>query len=367
MDSTFSTPLSSNDSSKFSRDNEFNNWLPEEPGDLCTLLFLDGEIPQVKYLASENSIVNQISNFVVIKLSAACSSRQQPNDCMRSFAIIRRMLNSASYNFDIKSCKCKEPLIVGFQNKVSRLLNSMTKESKKTYRKFFNSITSILNVAYSNNIISKGWELTGLEFKTFDPKSVLSNCTSWGQLALENQDKIAEAIKKLRLDAIENIPTGHIATISDDLLTKTFESILGSIDEFNVAPQKRKPVHELSFSRWRASIISSNISDFLSLSIPIPTEVAPTTTGATNDVVEPELAPNRKGWLAVKCGLYNCPNYYWRKPNQRGHAEGFSSCTCCKRSPLVVCSAQNCLLRLLEHKLLMVDSKLPTLYKPSTR
>lgn len=197
---------------------------------------------------------------------------------------------------------------------------------------------------------------------------------------MQERDKIIQTIPSLKLDIVDAIPVGYITSISDSKMTNAFKGIEMNIDKFHVSTStssstNKKAITELSHSRWRASIISKSISLFTDnpdyadegVREGIHTAYgAPESSNAPQSSNAPPGAASNKSKkeIAVKCSMYDCFNFYMKKPNQRALGDGFVSCTCCQRDPVLVCSHINCKWRLAVHIEKSKALRIPELYKP---
>ncbi len=103
---------------------------------------------------------NESDNIVVLKLPAACSKIQQPNDVMKGFQILHAYLSSAKFKaLDIMIWKPEKNIVDVIDHMKN---NGMDASSLESFQKFFNVIESVVSSAYTKPNIQSGWALTGL-------------------------------------------------------------------------------------------------------------------------------------------------------------------------------------------------------------
>jgi hypothetical protein len=120
------------------------------------ILFLDGEYNQTYVLMNDVKIDNLIKSYgyELMKLAAACSKTQQPNDKMRSFMILHQLYRSTKYLNMVMSHVVRPSSM----DPVDIILGNVTTSSKRT----FSTLSLILSTAYTESIILDGWRKTVL-------------------------------------------------------------------------------------------------------------------------------------------------------------------------------------------------------------
>ncbi len=125
-----------------------NNPKPSLP---LAVLFIDGEGPHVKFLLENSEVFTEEDNILVIKLPAACSKTQQPNDVMKSYQVLHQYFRSRKYkrlNFD----DIAQPPYV--RHVIAHMQNAgMDGSSVDTYAKFFSRVQIILSSAYTMSTV----------------------------------------------------------------------------------------------------------------------------------------------------------------------------------------------------------------------
>ncbi len=158
----------------------------------CALCY-DGDRPQIE--ASYGPVIIHITSnnlpVELLKLPAGCSLIFQPNDQMRSHAIIHRMVKTVP-TLDIT--KLSSPY---WLPQLENLLNEnrISSASKKTFIKFFMYLPDIISNAFKKNIVESGWKSTGLFPLNY--VRILAQSPGWSDRDLASVHQIMSAVSAL--------------------------------------------------------------------------------------------------------------------------------------------------------------------------
>ena len=176
-------------------------------------LFLDGDIPQVQVLETEEMQQQFNAKSIQIgKIPAATSWAMQANDMMRAHAILKRFGKNLD-NFEVSA----DTKGVGKPLYYDALIQWFEKEANFTRGKqqlietFFYHGPSILAKSFSVAVVKSGWKTIG--FAPFDEEVIMNLCSGWKDLSYEKSEQIWNAIEPLTIHfATDDWTTEEILT-----------------------------------------------------------------------------------------------------------------------------------------------------------
>jgi hypothetical protein len=167
------------------------------------VLFLDGEYGAVNAIFSSiiDDCIKRNVQIEFVKLAAACSFMQQPNDLMTSFRTLKNLITRHEYRRKIVDKQLLPASLSEMEDIFKR--NSMQNASIKTFIHFFAKLRELLSAAYSVQSVIKGWEKAGIY--PFNLHVILSKHPGYEVLSKneEDFDKIAYSVDILSVMAYE--------------------------------------------------------------------------------------------------------------------------------------------------------------------
>lgn len=220
-----------------------------------SVLFIDGESTQVNFLMELTDSFNESDNIVVLKLPAACSKTQQPNDVMKGFQIIHGYLSSSKYKvLDPTQLQPEEDIVDVIDHMKA---NGMDASSLESFEKFFRVIESVVSSAYTKSNIQSGWELTGLGgTHGVNMETIMSKWPGWADLEEPQRAEVLTKISEIAEEIIDGSDAA-IGEIYDSVMEANLKDILGTAN-----PQGRRSSSEVNekhicVNQWRAVFLSS--------------------------------------------------------------------------------------------------------------
>ena len=135
---------------------------------------------------NDDKIDNLVKSYgyEIMKLAAACSKTQQPNDKMRSFMILHQFYRSSKYlNMDMSHA-----VRPSYMDAVDIILENITPSSKRTFTRYLTTLPLILSTTYTESIILDGWRKTCLA--PLSSCTIMENWPSWELLTAEEQKAV---------------------------------------------------------------------------------------------------------------------------------------------------------------------------------
>ena len=153
----------------------------------------DGDIPQIQALLEEEMAAYIEEHRVeLFKFAAACSAKQQPNDVMKGFLVLKRLLRSLKFKYS-ELQEVEVPSYMANLKKFLKRNSTFDSEERELVESFFSKLPQVLRVSMSPKIIADGYR--GLV--PFDKVHLLTQCTSWNRYSEETQQQVIQSIPKL--------------------------------------------------------------------------------------------------------------------------------------------------------------------------
>jgi hypothetical protein len=205
---------------------------PDEDIIKKALLLLDGEYNQVKMSMEANGFGTRCDEFDVLlmKLAASCSKTQQPNDVMKTFAILHLFFCSNNFrHLDVK--KYRRPR---YMEQVDKILSSIPGASRNLFSKYFTILDLIAGDAFKPSVIVKGWDVAGANPPP-DVEWILSNCPKvpeqltlqkfreWSHTPTPSAGRVCRPCSTTRT-CVEPFPTSRWSTIWSRTLVQRWSS-----------------------------------------------------------------------------------------------------------------------------------------------
>jgi hypothetical protein len=155
------------------------------------LLTLDGDHPQIEAVFNDLLPLAISQNIEFLKFPGGGSLQFQPNDLMRSHAIIKQYVKSKQY-IDKKNF---EPPI--WMPKLRAILapHRIDKASIDCFEGFFIQLQTILSKAFTVSTIMSGWATSGIF--PLDTTVILEKCVRFEKLDEEQRTRCLEAVPVL--------------------------------------------------------------------------------------------------------------------------------------------------------------------------
>ncbi len=309
-----------------------NNPKPPLP---LVVLFIDGEGPHVKFLLEYPEIFSEEDNILVIKLPAACSKTQQPNDVMKSYQVLHQYFRSRKY----KKLDLDNIVLAPYvQHVIAHMQGAgMDGSSVDTYTKFFSRIKMILSSAFTMSTILHGWKLTGLGGcpQGYDPKQIMSNWPGYTKL---DEPKRAEVLGKVRelADEINNGSIEYSGEILDSVMNDKLQDIIGIVNAEGRRSSSERNERHICVNQWRAIAFYPAFRQMIDKRKEINRRAAASRKASSSAAGQGQgQAPDL---IAGKC--ITCNKEFQRLRYSRKAPQGFSKCKCA--TPHYFCDSPRC-------------------------
>ncbi|KAJ1415006.1 hypothetical protein B484DRAFT_401586 [Ochromonadaceae sp. CCMP2298] len=139
----------------------------------AAVLLMDGEYNQVKISMQEGGVGQQckLDDVTLMKLAAACSSTQQPNDVMKAFAILKAFFRNSKF----RNCNPDDMPNPPYWRQLQKISKPVPAASKRTFESYFLVLPLIANHAFNMSCITTGWYKAGVSVPP-DVRRILMNC-----------------------------------------------------------------------------------------------------------------------------------------------------------------------------------------------
>ena len=214
----------------------------------------DGDIPQIQaVLEEEMAAYTEKHRIELFKFAAACSGKQQPNDVMKGFLVLKRLLRSLKFKYS----ELQEVEIPSYMPNLKLFLqknSTFDSKERQLVESFFEKLPQVLRVSMSPKIIADGYR--GLI--PFDKEYLLSQCTYWDKFSEETQQHILKSIPKLAKQAERFQLTENMLDIAEIPASPQPPDPEGFMDsqtkrKREVHKKPRVPFEELPLWRQRAT------------------------------------------------------------------------------------------------------------------
>jgi hypothetical protein len=192
-----------------------------DESDLRADITLDGAYSQIndfiEYLASSTCAMHDIE---LIKWAAASSMVQQPLDAGTMHRTVKQAIKLYDYSI------IPEPS-THLKLFIDKTLNTslLSAPSKVTFSKFILHMESMIGKGYSHECIKKAWKITG--YVPLVPSKILSGCSGWNDLPLDQKEKVLSILPRLKPIAREH------GKISDQEINEAMVAAGANMDLFS--------------------------------------------------------------------------------------------------------------------------------------
>jgi hypothetical protein len=168
------------------------------------LLTFDGDHPQIEAVFNKVLARADPNHIELLKFPGGSSLQFQPNDLMRSHAIIHQYVKSTHY----ANAVFRDPVWMP-QFEVLLAHHKIDKASVDCFVGFFQQIPVVISKAFSHTTITSGWATSGIY--PFSAETIMEKCSKWDLLDEEQRVRCREAIPIL----MENTRLSGICRDSD--------------------------------------------------------------------------------------------------------------------------------------------------------
>lgn len=283
---------------------------------MFTLLTLDGELPQVNaYLdAPEVYFENGISVF---KFSAACSKKQQPNDCMKSFQIVKKYYRSRKSKIVNEKNVQYADYVVLVKNHLEKA--GIDKNSVETFVRFVGQLPTVLSSAFSIHNIQDGWAISGLGGpQGFDCRKIMSQWTGWNNLNLEEQNLVVEKIHKIATKICDNVENPYNGEVLDSVMEAELKDLLGRANPAQRQTDSEGDANGICVSLWRSLLLTKDFKEMIDKRKAARAE-------------RRNAAANSEGSHNILQPCHTCSASFWRVKWQRPLYSDWRVCRKCKK------------------------------------
>ncbi len=228
---------------------------------LFTLLTLDGEFNQVNgFLAAPKPYFD--NNISVLKLSAACSKRQQPNDCMKSFNIVKKHFRSRKSKITDETTMLYPDYVVLVKRHLA--IAGIDRNSIETFIRFVGQLESVLSTAYTIHNVQDGWQICGLGGpEGYSCRRIMSQWSGWGNLNEEEQDSVLEKINKIASNILENSESPYHGEVFDSVMEAELKDLLGRPNLTQRQTDSEVDANGICVSLWRSLALTKDFKEMI--------------------------------------------------------------------------------------------------------
>ncbi len=295
----------------------------EEP---FALLTFDGEDRQIKAIMKCDAFLDPSTNIHALKLPGGTSMGLQPNDVMSAFSKLKKNVKaSVVEKIDLSKLPLKDYMLQFKAHLEEYKLDTM---SIVTYTHFLYLLHFYVPECYSQAVILRGWELTGLGgMYQHQSAKIMKKWPGWGYLIPETQQQpILEGITSIANRVLNSKhPERYHGEVVDSKMEKVFAPYVGNANKSSSHACSEIGKYSICLNQWRALIIGSRLQEFIKK------------RKAAKEAMESAKNPAANFYACVAC-----PATMNRAKNQRGAPDGWKRCAC-EKHPHFYCSEPACL------------------------
>lgn len=199
----------------------------------------------LKVFVEEIGARPELKGFILVKLAAACSSRQQPCDVSPIFMVLKRFACSGHSPTLQPSSAALEKFLR------TEMLAEVPKASRDTFVNFLLHASSYIKHAFTEHNIQEGWKISGLF--PYVVTTILNQCPLSATLSQVQSAAVIDAIDKL----------GEKMRLNGQLTDKDMQDAVGDalnleelIKAHDAEASSSRPLEQLALNRRRAIILT---------------------------------------------------------------------------------------------------------------